>query len=212
MKQSAEWERAYRKTRRNLATRERRIRLFEFNSGQSILDYGCGDGLDLRVFQELGYNKKVYGFDSSHGLLADARGFKVILADGYSLPLAPQSLDAVFINGVLHHLVDVDRALGEIERILVPGGFLCVIEPTSSLLRWLADRLTLSPLARFSSFLSFRKKMLMEELPLQRRWLAVEKRFPLLLKRHGFEVLLLKRTPFSVFIKARLKGLPPQAT
>lgn len=204
-RQSTEWEIAYRMTRRDLATRERRIRLFELDPRQSILDYGCGDGLDLRVFQELGY-EKVYGFDNSLGLLADARGFKVILADAYSLPLAPQSLDVVFINGVLHHLDDVERALSEIKRILVPGGSLCLIEPASSLLRWLANRLTLSPLARFSFFLSSRKKMLLEELPLQRRWLTLEKRFPSLLKSHGFEVLYLKRTPFSVFIKARFEG------
>lgn len=207
MKQSAEWETAYRKTRRSLATRERRIRLFELDPGQSILDYGCGDGLDLRILQELGY-EKVYGFDNSLGLLADARGFKVILADAYSLPLAPQSLDVVFINGVLHHLDDIERALSEIKRILVLGGALCLIEPTSSPLRWLANRLTLSPLARFSPFLSFRKRMLLEELSLQRRWLALEKRFPSLLERHGFDLLLLKRTPFSVFMKARFRSYP----
>lgn len=207
-RQTEEWEVAYRKTRRNHSTREHRIRLFELDPGQSILDYGCGDGLDLRIFRELGY-EKVYGFDNSLGLLADARGFKVILADAYSLPLAPQSLDVVFINGVLHHLNDVERALSEIVRILVPGGWLCLIEPTSSPLRWLANRLTLSPFAQFSSFLSFRKRMLMEELPLQRRWLALEKRFPSLLGKYGLEVLLLKRTPFSVFIKACFKGFSP---
>lgn len=207
-KQTKEWEAAYRKTRRDRTTREGRIRLFELDPEQSILDYGCGDGLDLRIFQELGY-EKVYGFDNSLGLLADARGFRLILADAYSLPLAPQSLDVVFINGVLHHLDDVDRALSEVKRILVPGGSLCLIEPTSSFLRRLANRLTLSPLARFSLFLSFRKRMLLEELPLQRRWLALEKRFPSLLERRGFEVLFLKRTPFSVFIKARFKGFSP---
>lgn len=205
MRQAAQWEEAYRMTRRNLATRERRIRLFELDPGRSILDYGCGDGLDLHIFQELGY-EKVYGFDNSLGLLADARAFKVVLADAYSLPLAPQSLDVVFINGVLHHLDDVERALSEIKRILVPGGTLCLIEPTSSFLRWLANRVTLSPLARFSPFLSFRKRMLLEELPLQRRWLALEKRFPSLLERRGFQVLLLRHTPFSVFIKARFEG------
>lgn len=207
-KQTQEWEVAYRKTRRDRTTREQRIRLFELDPGCSILDYGCGDGLDLSLFQELGY-EKVYGFDNSLGLLADARDFKVILADAYSLPLASHSLDVVFINGVLHHLDDVERALSEIIRILVPGGSLCLIEPTSSPLRWLADLVTLSPLARFSSFLTFRKRMLSEELPLQRRWLALEKRFPSLLERHGFEVLFLKRAPFSVFIKARSKGFSP---
>lgn len=202
--QSAEWEAAYRTTRRNLATRERRVRLFELDSTQSILDYGCGDGLDLCVFQELGY-EKVYGFDNSLGLLAEARSFKVTLADAHSLPFAPEALDVVFINGVLHHLDDVERALSEIKRILVPGGTLCLIEPASSPLRWMANLLTLSPLAGFSRFLSSRRKMLEEELPLQQRWLALERGLPFLLEGLGFRILFCRRSPFSVFIKARAR-------
>ncbi len=207
-KQTQEWEAAYRKTRRDRTTREERIRLFELDLGCSILDYGCGDGLDLSLFQALGY-ERAYGLDSSLRLLTDARAFKVVLADAYSTPFASQSFDVVFVDGMLHHLEEVERCLREIKRVLVPEGTLCLIEPASSPLRWLADLVTLSPLARFSNFLSLRKRMLLEELPLQRRWLALEKRFPSLLERHRFKVLFLKRTPFSVFIKARFKGFSP---
>ncbi len=203
MKQTTEWEAAYRKTRRDRATRKRRICLFELDREQPILDLGCGDGLDLRVFRELGY-RRVYGLDRSLGLLAHARDFQIIQADVYAVPVAADVCSAVFVNGVLHHLDHVEPALSEMKRVLVRGGVLCLIEPTSSPLRWLANAITLSPLARLSEFLTLRKRMLKDELPCQERWLSIEKEFPSLLERLGFQILFRRRTPFSVFIKAAL--------
>lgn len=176
--------------------------MFDLRREHSILDVGCGDGLDLRIFGELGY-KKVYGLDGSLQLLTYARDLEVIQADIYAIPMPGDSLDVVFVNGVLHHLGDVDRAIREIKRVLSKGGVLCLIEPTSSPLRWLANRLTLSPFARFSRFLTFRRQMLEEELLCQEEWLSRERSFPCLLEGIGFEIVFRRKSPFSVFIKAR---------
>jgi len=200
--QTREWETAYRGTRRSLSTRRSRISLFELNTEESILDLGCGDGLDLHVFVELGYTR-VYGLDTSLQLLAYAEDLEVIQADIYAMPIAGDSLDVVFVNGVLHHLADVEPAILEIRRVLSNGGVFCLIEPTSSPLRWLANKLTLSPFARFSRFLTLRKQMLEEELPCQEKWLATERLFPGLLEHLGFQIVFRRRSPFSVFIKAR---------
>jgi ubiquinone/menaquinone biosynthesis C-methylase UbiE len=145
----------------------------------------------------------MYGLDGSLQLLAYAQDLDVIQADIFAITIVGDSMDVVFVNGVLHHLADVERAILEIRRVLSKGGVLCLIEPTSSPLRWLANKLTLSPLARFSPFLTLRKQMLEEELPCQEKWLARERLFPGLLERLGFQIIFRRRSPFSVFIKAR---------
>ena len=43
-------------------------------------------------------------------------------ADAYALPYGDATMDAVFGFGVLHHVQDWQTALGEIVRILKPGG------------------------------------------------------------------------------------------
>lgn len=135
-------------------------------------------------------------------LLAHGHGLDVIQADIYAIPIVGDSLDVVFINGVLHHLADTERAIFEIRRILSKGGVLCITEPTSSPLHWLANKLTLSRFARFSRFLTLRKQMLEGELECQGECLSRERSFPCLLERLGFQIVFHRRSPFSVFVKA----------
>ena len=51
----------------------------------------------------------------------DAR-FTFVRSSVYDLPLQDQTLDTVVMVRVLHHLVDVPRALTELRRIVRPGG------------------------------------------------------------------------------------------
>ena len=44
-----DWEVSYQKTRRNLNTRMRRIKRFGIPISALILDFGCGDGLDMQA-------------------------------------------------------------------------------------------------------------------------------------------------------------------
>src|SRR5262249_22622862 len=52
--------------------------------------------------------------------LADRAEFQV--ADAAALPFPAERFDAVFEFAVLHHVVGWRQALGEIARVLVPGG------------------------------------------------------------------------------------------
>jgi len=93
-------------------------------SDSRVLDVGTGTGLVAAAARDRGAD--VVGVDFSEAMLAEARRtvpgveFREASADG--LPFADRSFDAVVANGVLHHLGDPDRALGEALRVLRPGG------------------------------------------------------------------------------------------
>ncbi|MBF0170343.1 MAG: class I SAM-dependent methyltransferase [Nitrospinae bacterium] len=79
------------------------------------LDLGCGSA---KTPGALGVDRwPAPGVD----LLAD-------MASGY-LPFADETLDAVVMNDALEHVSDPPRLVGEIARILVPGGTLAVRVP-----------------------------------------------------------------------------------
>ena len=56
------------------------------------------------------------------------------MVDAQGLPYPDNSLHAVFMTAVLHHLSDPEKCLREVERCLAPGGRLVLIEPSNSLL------------------------------------------------------------------------------
>jgi SAM-dependent methyltransferase len=91
--------------------------------GRRVLDVGCGTGRFAAALAERG--ARVWGVDPSPEMLARARraaagvGFKQAAAE--DLPFK----DAWFERAVLAlvvHLVDRGRALGEVARVLAPGG------------------------------------------------------------------------------------------
>jgi SAM-dependent methyltransferase len=61
--------------------------------------------------------------------------------DGRELPFDDQSLRAIFLVHVFHHIPDVEAFLREAERALVPGGVIAMIEvPHTPLARFFFDR------------------------------------------------------------------------
>lgn len=107
------------------------------------LDLGCGLGLQTAELRKRGY--QVIGLDPSVGLLAVGQqrlGPSPVLAgSALELPFADGSLDFVYTIGVLHHLPGREAqqvALGEIERVLKPGGRFLVHEsnPRNPLFRF----------------------------------------------------------------------------
>jgi ubiquinone/menaquinone biosynthesis C-methylase UbiE len=98
-------------------------------TGKRVLDFGCGSGFhSLEVARFAGH---VTGIDISPEAVrlaeeqAEAAGlsgratFRVM--DAEALELEPASFDVVCVRGVLHHM-DLELALGQIHRVLVPGG------------------------------------------------------------------------------------------
>jgi SAM-dependent methyltransferase len=101
-----------------------------------VVDVGCGEGRLARDLKHLGY--EVVGIDASPTLLAAAReadpGGTYELADAAALPLSDASADLVTAFMSLHDIDDIDAALREVARVLVPGGRLrsAIVHPINS--------------------------------------------------------------------------------
>jgi len=96
--------------------------------GKRVLDLGCGGGLFSEALAAQG--ARVTGIDRSGASIAAARRHALEqdvavdyqVADAATLPFADSSFDVVVASEVLEHLADVDGALKEAARVLVPGG------------------------------------------------------------------------------------------
>lgn len=92
-----------------------------------ILEIGCGNGWNMSRFAQRG--RPAIGLDTvpERVELALTHG-PALLADGLRLPFADDSFDMIYIQHVLHHIGDVNRALAEAHRCLRTGGVLFLVE------------------------------------------------------------------------------------
>ncbi len=94
-----------------------------------LLDYGTGTGAFLR---EAAHEKfEVLGIElgSAARRFAIAQGFAVSDAPVGKLPYETEALGAVTLIDVLEHLTDPAEILGEVRRVLRPGGLLYIKVP-----------------------------------------------------------------------------------
>jgi SAM-dependent methyltransferase len=97
-------------------------------SPERVLEVGPGPGeLSERIARELGVG--VVAVDSSERMveLARSRGVDARLGDVQSLDLPSESFDGAVAAWMLFHVPDLDRGLGEIARVLRPGGRLVAV-------------------------------------------------------------------------------------
>ena len=91
-------------------------------SGEHILDLGCGDGALTEKISAIGAT--VVGVDASADMVAAARrrGLEVRVMDGACLSFE-EIFDAVFSNAALHWMkTDPDAVIAGVRRALRPGG------------------------------------------------------------------------------------------
>jgi SAM-dependent methyltransferase len=121
-------------------------------SNTHVLDYGCGDGWITAQLAERGAT--VSAFDISDTAVAQTRqtlrnaGLNhrcdVRVMAGEQLAYPDNTFDIAVGFAILHHL-EMDRALGELHRVLKPGGQAVFAEPLASnplirLYRWLTPQ------------------------------------------------------------------------
>lgn len=112
-------------------------RLLMARPGERILEAGCGLGATARdLARATAPDGEVIAVDVSEAMIAAARerhdeGLAVTydVGDVTALDLPDASVDAVRIERVLQHLVEVDQAIAEIFRVLRPGGRVVVLDP-----------------------------------------------------------------------------------
>jgi SAM-dependent methyltransferase len=106
----------------------------------AALDAACGTGRHARRLVELGHT--VSGIDLTPEMLERARvnvpeaSFEV--GDLRALPFADASFQTLVCGLALAHLPSLDEAVGELSRVLGPGGqlIISVLHPFQALLGW----------------------------------------------------------------------------
>ncbi|AUX10645.1 SAM-dependent methyltransferase [Halalkaliarchaeum desulfuricum] len=103
-------------------------------TGETVLDLGCGSGYSLRALRETAGVGRAYGLDGSPEMARNARSYTDDSSVGYlvgdfgDLPFPDDSLDHVFSMEAFYYAANPDETLREIERVLRPGGtFYCAV-------------------------------------------------------------------------------------
>ncbi len=99
--------------------------------GGTVLEIGCGCGTGARMVWTTFAPKRIEAIDIDPEMIklalrkyppSDRNPIRFSVADAQELPHENASFQAVFNFGIIHHLEDWRRGIGEIARVLVKGG------------------------------------------------------------------------------------------
>ena len=98
-------------------------------NGKIVADVGCGKGRFARIVKERNPQALVVGIDIAEAMLRSVPSNVAPCAGSLTgIPLATGSCDAAYATESLEHAVDIEAAIGELCRILKPGGRLAIID------------------------------------------------------------------------------------
>ena len=99
--------------------------------GKDVLEIGCGRGGGAAYVARTFAPRRFVGLDINKGAIAFDRRFyreqknlNFVVGDAHAMPFPENAFDAVLNIESAHHYSDVERFLGEVHRVLRPGGFL----------------------------------------------------------------------------------------
>lgn len=111
--------------------------LMALSPGDVVLDVACGPGNFSREFaRAVGTGGLVVGIDASRTMLergteeldrSGLRNLALVRGNAADLPFRDDAFDAVCCFAALHLFQDPFRALGEMARVLVPGGRIAIM-------------------------------------------------------------------------------------
>ena len=123
-------------------------------AGVRILDLGCGEGHITEAIRRQWVQAEVCGFDYSLSAIQTAQrqypSIEFAVADAYSMPYGPATVDAAVINNLWEHVPDPLRLLSQVHRILKPGGYVIVSTPSRYRLENLLRAISGGPLVFMS--------------------------------------------------------------
>lgn len=97
--------------------------------GQRVLDVGCGKGRFARIFHEQEPAAEMWGLDISEEMLRFVpAGIQTRAGSMTELPFADAFFDAAYATESLEHAVEIEKAVGEICRVVKPGGRIAIID------------------------------------------------------------------------------------
>jgi arsenite methyltransferase len=116
------------------------LRCANIRSGDTVLDLGCGGGIDVMIAARLtGSRGRAIGLDFLPEMLdrtqkaaaeADLDNVETIEGEMEAIPLPDDSVDYIISNGVINLSPRKKRVLLECARVLRPGGGFCVSDLT----------------------------------------------------------------------------------
>jgi SAM-dependent methyltransferase len=90
-----------------------------------VLDIACGDGTPVTILKERGLDAVGLDLKPLHW----RGGFNFVLGNGCSLPFRDKSFNAVGCFTVLEHLEKPEQFIGEMVRVVRPGGLVVIGAP-----------------------------------------------------------------------------------
>ena len=95
---------------------------------KNILDFGCGTGNFAYAIKKL-TTAMVYGVEPSDGMREKAleKGINVQQGDHSSIPFEDGFFDLIYMTDVVHHVPDLKMMFAELNRVLKPNGFVCIL-------------------------------------------------------------------------------------
>ena len=128
--------------------RERMARIAVLLEGVTgdLLDAGCGTGQMLRLLRDTrpgafaltGLDRSSAIIDAARTVVGDDPSVKLVVGRLEEMPFTDASFDVVLAMGSLEYVTIVERAIGEIARVLRPGGLaICTMQnPRSPYRLW----------------------------------------------------------------------------
>jgi len=162
--------------------------------GDKVLEIGCGIGTVVFELSKQGYD--VRGTDISHVAIEYGRGkypgARLDVQPAEELPFEAGAFDVVLSFDLFEHIARIDRHVGEVARVLRPGGYYLFQTPN----KW--SNVVFETLTHKT--LKWRRVHPSLHTPGQlRRRLA----------KHGFETRFVKMNPINDYTRAKLERFGP---
>lgn len=127
-----------------VAQRRQIIAALRLQSGEKILDVGSGPGFLAAAMADLvGPQGAVQGIDISEPMraiaaahCADRPSVRFHAASATSLPFGDGAFDVATVTQVMEYVADVGAALGELARVLRPGGRMLILDTDWDSIVW----------------------------------------------------------------------------
>lgn len=108
---------------------------YDFKSGKKLLDVGCGDGSDAKIFINE-FNLDTFGIDVfEHENIKKTENLKFKKAGIYKIPFEDNEFDYIFLHDVLHHIDEKNqdyhnhiKGLQELKRVCKKDGQIIILE------------------------------------------------------------------------------------
>lgn len=95
--------------------------------GSTVLDVAAGTGSITRLLEARGF--RVVALDQSPEMTgARSSAVSAVIATGERLPFPDSTFDALTFGYLLRYVVDVEGCLGELVRVVRPGGMIGMVE------------------------------------------------------------------------------------